>query len=80
MKGAFDGFGLVLVLSGAWAVVVLARAWVDGDVDQTFPGCDPCGFGSYGLRMVIVTAISLGIFGVPAAVVGWLIPKVVRRD
>lgn len=77
MRGAVAGFGLVVVLSVAWAVFVLARAWVDGDLARTSPDCDPCGFTGYAYRMVVVT-IFLGMFGIPAAVVGWLVEKVVR--
>jgi hypothetical protein len=80
MRGALAGFGLVLVLSVAWAVFVLARAWVDGDLDRAFPDCDPCGFAGYAFRMVVVTALFLGMSGVPAAVAGWLIEKLVRRN
>jgi hypothetical protein len=78
MRGAVAGFGLVVVLSVAWAVFVLARAWVDGDLARTFPDCDPCGFSGYAFRMVVVTGLFLGMFGLPAAVVGWLVEKVVR--
>jgi hypothetical protein len=78
MKGAFAGFGLVLVLSVAWAVFVLARAWVNGDLDR--PGCDPCGFAGYAWRMVSVTAIFLGTFGVLGAAAGWLVETVLRRN
>jgi hypothetical protein len=81
MKGAVAGFGAVLVFSLAWAVFVLLRSWFDGDLERTFPeGCDPCGFTGYAFRMVIVTAMFLGIFGVPAALVGWLVEVVVRRS
>ncbi len=78
MRGALAGFSLVLVLSVAWAVFVLARAWVDGDLDRAFPNCDPCGFTGYAYRMVAVTGIFLGMFGIPAAAVGWLVEKVLR--
>jgi hypothetical protein len=80
MRGALAGFGLVLVLSVAWAVFVLARAWVTGDLDRAFPDCDPCGFAGYAFRMVVVTGLFLGMFGLPAAVIGWLIEKVLRRN
>lgn len=80
MRGALAGFAVVLALSVAWAVFVLARAWVNGDLDQAFPGCDPCGFAGYSFRMVIVTAILLGTFGVVGAVAGWLAERVVRRN
>jgi hypothetical protein len=79
MRGALVGFGLVLLLSLAWAVFVLLRSWVDGNFDRTFPGCDPCGFAGYAFRMVLVTGLLLGTFGVPAAIAGWLIEKVARR-
>ena len=69
----------MLVLSVAWAIFVLARAWVDGDLDRAFPDCDPCGFAGYAFRMVVVTGLFLGMFGVPAAAIGWLIEQVVRR-
>jgi hypothetical protein len=69
---------LVLAASVAWAVFVLARAWVDGDLDRAFPDCDPCGFTGYAFRMVVVTALFLALFGIPAAVVGWLVEKVLR--
>lgn len=78
MRGALAGFGLVLVLSLAWAVFVLVRAWVDGDLARTSPDCDPCGFTGYAFRMVVVTGLFLGVFGIPAAVVGWLVEKVLR--
>jgi hypothetical protein len=80
MRGAVAGFGLVVVLSVAWAVFVLARAWVDGDLARTFPGCDPCGFRGYAYRMVVVTGLFLGMFGIPAAVVGWSVERVLRRS
>jgi hypothetical protein len=80
MKGALAGFGLVLVLSLAWAVFVLARAWLDGDLARPFPGCDPCGFRGYALRMVVVTGLFLGMFGIPAAAVGWLVERLVSRN
>ena len=70
----------MLVFSVAWAVFVLARSWVDGDLDRAFPDCDPCGFAGYAFRMVVVTGLFLGMFGVPAAVIGWLIEKVVRPN
>ena len=79
MRGALAGFGFVFVLSIAWAVFVLARSWFAGEFDRTFPDCDPCGFGGYAFRMAVVTALFLGVFDVPAAVVGWLIEKIVRR-
>jgi hypothetical protein len=78
MRGALVGFGLVLSLSLAWAVFVLLRSWVEGEFDRAFPDCDPCGFAGYAFRMVVVTALLLGMFGVPAAIAGWLIEKVVR--
>jgi hypothetical protein len=80
MKGAVAGFGAVLVFSLAWAAFVLLRSWFDGDLERTFPDCDPCGFTGYAFRMVIVTGMFLGIFGVPAALVGWLVEVVVRRS
>lgn len=79
MRGALAGFGLVLVVGVAWAVFVLLRAWAGGDFDRAFPDCDPCGFVGYAGRTVIVTAMLLGIFGVPAAFAGWLIERVTRR-
>ena len=79
MRGALAGFGLVLVLSVAWAVFVLVRAWAAGDFDRSFPDCDPCGFIGYAGRMVIVTAILLAIFGVPGAIAGWFLGKLTRR-
>jgi ACR3 family arsenite efflux pump ArsB len=78
MRGAVAGFGLVLVFSLAWAAFVLLRAWVEGDFERAFPDCDPCGFTGYAFRMVVVTAIFIGMFGVPAAVVGWLVEIVAR--
>ena len=78
MRGAFAGFGLVLVLSVAWAVFVLARAWIDGSLDRAFPGCDPCGFTGYLYRMIAVTGLFLGMFGIPAAMIGWLAERIVR--
>jgi hypothetical protein len=80
MKGALAGFGAVLVFSLAWTAFVLIRAWFDGDLARTFPDCDPCGFTGYAFRMVIVTGMFLGMFGVPAAVVGWLVENAVRRS
>jgi hypothetical protein len=80
MRGALAGFGFVFVLSIAWAVFVLARSWFAGEFDRAFPDCDPCGFSGYAFRMAIVTAMFLGVFGVPAAVVGWLIERLVRRS
>ena len=71
-RGALTGFGSVLLVSSAWAFFVLARAWVEGDLAQTFPGCDPCGFVGHVGRMVIVTLMSLGTFGLLAAVAGGL--------
>lgn len=79
MRGALTGFGVVFVLSAAWAAFVLVRAWAAGDFDQAFPGCDPCGFVGYAGRMVIIAAMFLGTFGLPGAVVGWLVEKVARR-
>jgi len=73
MKGARAGFRAVLVFSVAWTAFLLLRAWFDGDLERTFPDCDPCGFTGYAFRMVIVTGMFLGTFGVPAAVVGWLV-------
>jgi hypothetical protein len=80
MKGALAGFGAVLVFSLAWTAFVLIRASFDGDLARTFPDCDPCGFTGYAFRMVIVTGMFLGMFGVPAAVVGWLVENAVRRS
>jgi hypothetical protein len=79
MRGALAGFGLVLAISVAWAVFVLVRLWVGGELDRPFPDCDPCGFAGYAFRMAIVTAAFLGTFGVLGAVVGWLVEKAVRR-
>ncbi len=80
MRGALAGIGVVIVVSVAWAVFVLARAWVGGDFDRAFPDCDPCGFRGYVGRMLIVTAMFLGVFGVPAAVGGWLVELVWLRS
>lgn len=79
MRGALTGFGAVVALSVAWAAFVLVRAWIAGDFDQAFPNCDPCGFIGYAGRMAIVTARFVGIFGIPGALVGWLIERVARR-
>ena len=79
MIGAVMGFGVVLVFSLVWAAFVLLRAWVGGDLERAFPDCDPCGFTGYAFRMVVVTGIFLGMFGVPAAVVGWFVEMVARR-
>ncbi len=78
-RGALTGFGSVLLVSSAWAFFVMARAWVEGDLAQTFPGCDPCGFVGHTGRMVIVTLMSLGTFGLTAAVAGGLGELVARR-
>lgn len=77
-RGALIGFGSVLLVSAAWAFFVMTRSWVEGDLAQTFPGCDPCGFVGYAGRMVIVTLMSLGTFGLLAAVAGGLGELVAR--
>ena len=78
-RGMLTGFGSVLLVSSAWAFFVLARAWVDGDLAQTFPGCDPYGFVGYAGRMVIVALMSLGTFGLLAAIARGLGELVARR-
>lgn len=75
MRGALIGIGLVLVASVAWTVFILLTSWLSGDLDRTFPDCDPCGFVGYASRMLILSAMFIGIFGVPAAVAGWLIER-----
>lgn len=54
---------------------MLARAWVSGDLDRTFPDCDPCGLSGYAARMAVVTLMFVGLFGGPAAVIGWLVER-----
>lgn len=78
MRGALAGFGLVLLLSLVWTVIVLVRSWVGGEFDRPFPDCDPCGFAGYAFRMFVVTAMLLGTFGIPAAVAGWVIERTLR--
>lgn len=78
-RGALTGFASVLLVSLASAVFVMARSWVEGYLAQTFPGCDPCGFVGYAGRLVIVTVMSLGTFGLLAAVAGGLGELVARR-
>lgn len=69
-RGVLAGFGSVLLVSLAWAFFVMARSWVEGDLARTHPNCDPCGFVSYAGRLLIITLMSLGTFGVLAAIRG----------
>ncbi len=79
MRGALAGLSVLLGVGLARAIGVLVRAWVEGDFSRGFPDCDPCGFTGYAGRMLIVTAMFLGVFSVPAAVAGWLVERVWLR-
>jgi hypothetical protein len=60
MGGPLAGFSLLLVGSAAWAIFVLVRSWIDGDLARPFPNYDPCGFVGYAGRMLIVSGLFLG--------------------
>jgi len=71
-RGALIGFGSVVIASTAWAIEVMLRSWLSGDLARTFPDCDPCGFVGYGGRMAIVTGMTLAAAGPLGAAAGWL--------
>ncbi len=79
MRGALVGLSVLLGVGLARAIFVLVPLGLAGHFSREFPYCDPCGFTGYAGRMLIVTAMFVGTFSVPAAVAGWLVERVWLR-